>query len=168
MDSQTQITEKKTEKMVDRNRSSEPDSKPVTRKVSEFASSIKDLADLQIQLLKVDIKECVQRIRMPAIMLVSGLMLGAACFPVLLATVAFVLVENFELSYAAAFGIAVGVGMGLSLILCLVSLSRLNQGLSVLQRSQQEFVRNLHFVKGEVTHNRISRRHLFFDVFGGQ
>ena len=161
------MTEKSTEKVGDRRGASEPDAKPVSRMVSEFASSVKALADLQIQLLKVDLRECVQRIRMPTLVLITGLMLGAACLPVLLAAGALLLVEYFDFSYAAAFGIAVAVGLGLSLLLSAVSWNRLTKGFSALQRSQQEFLRNVNFVKGGVKQRRLSRRHLF-DVFGGQ
>lgn len=121
------------------------------------------LAELQAQLLVADVQECGRRMLVPGLVLLSGVALGLACFPIALAALALLLIQIFETSYAAGFLIAVVVGAVLSALLCVIGWFQVRERVAVLRRSQQELVCNLHWIKKVLERSRITRRNSIDD-----
>jgi hypothetical protein len=126
--------------------------------VGEFAYDVLTLAELQAQLFVADIQEFGQRVRVPGLVLLSGIALGVACFPIGLTALALVVVQVFETSYAAGFLIAVAVGAALSALLCAIGWYQVRDRVAVLGRSQQALVRNLRWIKKVLERSRVTRR----------
>lgn len=127
--------------------------RPVVKKVGEFAHDLVILAELQMQLLVVDLRECVKRMVTPVLVGLVGVAMGLGVFPVALAALAFVLVETLQLTIAAALGCSVLAGIVIAGALCIFSLRQLRQQTKVLERSQSEFVRNVRWIKQVLQHN---------------
>jgi Putative Actinobacterial Holin-X, holin superfamily III len=149
MDHQTKISEQ--------NGKPETATKDMARDVGEFAHNVLTLAELQAQLFVADVQECGQRVLVPGLVLLCGVALGLACFPIALAAVALLVVQVFQTSYAAGFLIAAVVGVALSAPLCVVGWFQVRDRLAVLARSQQELVRNLSWIKKVLERSRITR-----------
>jgi uncharacterized membrane protein YqjE len=155
MDYQTQISEQ--------NGSPQTVSKGLARDVGEFAHDVLTLAELQGQLFVADVQQCSQRVLVPGLVLLGGLALGLACFPVALAALALLVIQIFETSYAAAFLIAALVGAVLSALVCVIGWFQVRERVAVLGRSQRELVRNLRWIKKVLQRSRIARRNSFDD-----
>ena len=145
-------------KISDRNGSPEIAPKALARDVGEFAHDVLTLAELQAQLLAADVQECGQRVLVPGLVLLCGVALGLACFPIALAALALLFIQVFETSYAAGFLIAVVVGAVLSALLCVIGWLQIRERVAVLQRSRQELVRNLRWIRKVLERSRITRR----------
>ena len=126
--------------------------------MGEFAHDVFTLAELQAQLFVADVQECGQRVLVPGLVLLCGVALGLACFPIALAALALLVIQVFETSYAAGFLMAVVVGAVLSALLCVIGWFQVRQRVAVLGRSQQELVRNLRWIKKVLERSRITRR----------
>jgi len=149
MDHQTQVSE--------RNGSPQAGRKTMARDVGEFAHDVLTLAELQAQLLAADVQECSRRVLVPGLVLVGGVALGLSCFPIAMAAVALLLIEIFELSYAAGFLTTAAVGAVLSAILSAIGWFLVRRRVAVLGRSRQELVRNLRWIKKVLERSRITR-----------
>lgn len=139
MDHQTKISE--------RNGSPETVPRALARDVGEFAHDVLTLAELQAQLLVADVQECGQRVLVPGLVLLCGVALGLACFPIALAVLALLLVQVFGTSYAAGFLVAVVVGAIVSTLLGAIGWFQVHKHVGVLRRSQQELAHNLRWIK---------------------
>jgi uncharacterized membrane protein YqjE len=145
-------------KLGDQNGSARSASKGLARDVGEFAYDVFTLAELQAQLFVADMQECGQRVRVPGLILLFGMALGVACFPIALAALALIIVEVFGTSYAMGFLIAVVAGAALSTLLCVIGWHQVRDRVAVLGRSQQALVRNLRWIKKVLERSRITRR----------
>jgi uncharacterized membrane protein YqjE len=144
-------------KMSEQNGSPVPTSKGLARDAGEFAHDMFTLTELQAQLFIADVQECGQRVFVPALVLLCGLALCLACFPIALAALALLLIQVFEISYAAGFLIAVVLGAILSGLLCVIGWFQVRGRMAVMQRSRQELIRNLHWIKKVLERNRSTR-----------
>jgi uncharacterized membrane protein YqjE len=126
--------------------------------VGEFAHDVLTLAELQGQLFVADVRECSKRVLIPGLVLLGGVALGLACVPFALAALALLLIQVFEISYAAGFLIAAVAGAVLSALLGVIGWFQVRKGLAVLGRSQQELVRNLRWIKKVLERSRLTRR----------
>ncbi len=133
----------------------------LARDVGEFAHDVLTLAELQAELLVADVQECGQRVLLPGIVLLCGVALGLACFPVALTALALLLIQVLGTSYAAGFLVAAVVGAVLSALLCVIGWFQVRKRLAVMQRSQQELVRNLRWIKKVLERSRITRSNGF-------
>jgi hypothetical protein len=141
-------------KIDDRNRAPESASKGFARGVGDFTHDVLTLAELQAQLLAADVRECRQHALAPAILLVSGLVVGLACFPVGLAALALYMVESYKMSYATGFLTASIAGAVLGALLSVFGCLQVRKSLAVLRRSQHELIRNLRWIRKVVDHSR--------------
>lgn len=144
-------------KISERNGSPQTTTKVLARDVGEFVHDVFTLAELQAELFVADMQECGQRILVPGLVLLWGVALGLACFPIALAALALLLIQVFETSLAAGFLMAVLVGAVVSTLLCVVGWFQFRARLAVLRRSQQELVRNLRWIKKVLVRSRIKR-----------
>ena len=150
MDSQTKVSQQ--------NGAPQTAPRALARDVGEFAHDVLTLAELQGQLFVANVQECSQRVLVPGLILLGGVALGLACVPVALAALALLLIQVFEISYAAGFLIAALLGAALSALLGTIGWFQVRKGLAVMGRSQQELVRNLRWIKKVLERSRITRR----------
>lgn len=137
-----------------------PESAPsvLARGVGDFAHDVLTLAELQMQLLVADVRECRRTGLAASLILLCGLALGLACFPLALAALAFSIIQVLETTYAVGLLIAVAVGAVLSALLCAIGWFQIRKRLAVLRRSQQEFVCNVGWIKKVLKRNRVEHR----------
>ena len=131
--------------------------KALARDVGDFAHDTFTLAELQAQLFVADVRECRQRVLVPGLVLLGGVALALACFPIALAALALWLAQVLETSYTVGFLIAVVLGAVFSALLCVIGCLQIRGRLAVLRRSQQELIRNLRWVKKVMERSRITR-----------
>ena len=143
--------------MNERNGSQETAPRAFAPDMREFGHGAFTLAELQAQLLVTDVRECGQRVKVPSLLLLAGLVLGSACLPIGLAALALWLVQAFDMSYATGFLIATVAGAMLSMLLCGLGWFLVRQRLLVLRRSYEELVRNLGWFKKVLERNRCTR-----------
>jgi hypothetical protein len=105
------------------------------------------LVELQASLLKIDIRQCLAGLIVPGIALVGGAMLLLSCLPILLASIALLLVETLEWSHAQAFFCALGIGLLLGGIACLVGAIFIRRSFQHFERSRSEFAQNVSWIK---------------------
>jgi hypothetical protein len=105
------------------------------------------LVELQTGLLKLDVKQCLKGLLVPAIALAAGAVLILSCLPILLAAVALLMVELFAWSLPQAFFFAVGCGLVLGGGACLGGAFAIRRSLAPLERSRSELVCNLTWIK---------------------
>jgi uncharacterized integral membrane protein len=122
--------------------------------VGAFANDAVTLTELQSQLLAADMRECSRGAWVPSLVLLAGLALGLACFPIAMVTAALGLVYFLETSHFTAFLIVLAGGVIGSALLCVLSWIRVRQHVAVLGRSRDELVRNLRWMKRVITRNR--------------
>lgn len=144
-------------KVNERNGSSATAPRALTRDVGEFALDVLTLAKLQVQLFVTDWRESSRRALVPGLALLAGVALGLSCIPFALATLALALIEIFETSYATGFLLATIVGAISSALLGVSGWLLVCKRLAVLQRSQQELVRNLRWIKKVLERDRATR-----------
>lgn len=132
-------------------------SKGLARDVGEFAHDVFTLAELQTQLFVTDVQEYRQRVTIPGAILLGGGAMGLACFPIALTAFALWIVQVLEASYAAGFLLAAVAGAVLSATLCAIGWFQVRKRMTVLQRSQQELIRNLNWIKKSFERNRVTR-----------
>lgn len=144
-------------KVNERNGSPQTVPKTLARELGAFAHDVFILAELQAQLFAADLQECRRRAFLPALLLIGGVVLGLSCIPFSLAALALLLIQVFETSYATGFLLATLVGVILSTLLCVSGWFLVREQLTVLRRSQEEFVRNLRWIKKVLERNRITR-----------
>jgi hypothetical protein len=145
-------------KVSERNGSPSTTTNGLAQDVGEFAHNVLTLAELQAQLFASDVQECSQRVLVPALVLVAGIALGLACFPIALVAVALLLVEMFQASYAVGFLIAAAAGAVTSALLSTVGWLIVRKRAAVLGRSQEELIRNLRWLKKVIERSRITRK----------
>lgn len=145
--------------MVDQTQVAERNGSPagLARDVGEFAYDVLTLAELQGQLLVADVQECSQKVLAPGLALLCGAALGLAGLPIALVALALWLQESLAISYAAGFLLSAGIAMVVGAPLCAVGWFLVRKRLAVLQRSQQEFARNLNWIKKVLQRTRITR-----------
>ncbi len=134
-------------KIDERNRTSKNASSGFAQGVADFTLDVLTLAELQAQLLAADVQECRQRVLVPGLLLLCGLAVGLACFPVGLTALAFCLVQSYKTSYATGFLTAFIVGAVLGAVLSVLGCLQVKKRLAVLRRSQQELIRNLRWIR---------------------
>jgi len=112
-----------------------------------FAQDVLTLAELQVQLLAIDVRECRARLTVPVLLLLGGFAIALACFPIGLAAFALCLIEFFNTTYATGFLTAFMVGAILGALMSIIGWRRVGKRMAVLQRSQHELARNLRWIK---------------------
>ncbi len=112
------------------------------------------LAELQVQLLAIDVRECRARMTVPVLLLLGGFAIAFACFPIGLVAFALCLIQFFNTSYATGFLIAFLVGAILGTLMSIVGWRRVSKRMAVLKRSQHELARNLQWIKKVIDHSR--------------
>jgi hypothetical protein len=127
-----------------RHRTQMPD---VAGSVSGLTHDVIELAELQTQLLMLDLKKSTQKTRTCLILAVIAVCLLLASLPVALVALAALLVEQLEWSQSAALGVATLVGLVLAGIFAVAAYGIVRSGLLSIERSRDEFNRNIAWIK---------------------
>lgn len=119
----------------------------VARNTAEFLHDVVTLVELQASLLKIDTRQCLAGLVMPAIALAVGAMLLLSCLPILLASIALLLVETLDWTLAQAFFCALGIGLLVGGIACLAGAMFIRRSFQHFERSRSELVQNVTWIK---------------------
>jgi len=119
----------------------------VVGNLAEFGNDVASLAELQAKLAVIDLKESAGKAALPAVLAATGLVLLLAGLPVALMGIAGLLVKYAGLSEGWAYLLTGGVVLVLAGALALLGLMRLRQSFTSFRRSQEEFARNLAWIR---------------------
>lgn len=115
--------------------------------MADFAHDLTTLTELQARLFVVDCKATAGHMVLPTVLAIIGGVLAAACVPVALMGIAFILVFEAGWSHGAAFLItalgALVIGGGLAFAAWLL----VRKNLTLFDRSKEELTRNLTWIK---------------------
>jgi uncharacterized membrane protein YqjE len=114
---------------------------------SDLTHDVIELTELQSKLLVLDIKKSSQRLQSCAILAVIGVCLLLGTFPVALLALSQVFVQQFAWSQAAALGAATLLGLLLTAAAAGAAWSIFQSGVISLNRSREEFSRNVDWLK---------------------
>jgi len=138
------------------------DESPATafaRSFSDCAHDIVNLSELQARLLALDLKQTARRTAAPAALAAVGLAILLGVVPILLVTIAYVLVEVAGWPHWAGFLLASGVGLIVGGGLAGVAYALFRNSFSALQRSRKELSDNLRWLKDTLsTSGRLRHR----------
>lgn len=117
---------------------------------AEFVHDLVTLSELQVKLLVVDLREGSRHALLPLGLIVLAGCLALGVFPILLAALALGLAAA-GLSYWLSFLLAALIGVIISGATGYGGYVLLKKQAKVLRRSQEEFERNVHWVKSALT-----------------
>jgi uncharacterized membrane protein YqjE len=119
----------------------------VGRSVSGLAHDVITLAELQAQLLAVDLRDSRSRAALPVALLISGVLLALGTVPVLLLGIGWLLVMHAGWTEGTAFLTVGGSAIVLAAAITWIGSQRLRSAITVLTRSCQELSENIQWLK---------------------
>ncbi len=119
----------------------------VAGSVSELTHDVIEISELQAKLFVMDVKKSSRRTRTCLVLAVIGACLLLGTIPVALFALAQLLVEQLQWSQSAALGAATLVGLVLAASAAGAAWAMVKSGLVSLQRSREEFARNIDWLK---------------------
>ena len=138
--------------IVGGNGRSEAPATAVRRGMSGFAHDLATLAELQINLFTTDTKECVNKIILPFAAIAVGLVLLLGCLPVLLLGLAELMVQAEWLSEGWAYLVTAIAAAVIAVIASYVGYIKVRTSLTTFQRSKEELIENLNWLKRMLKH----------------
>jgi hypothetical protein len=120
-----------------------PPSNGVAKGMAELTHDTMTLAELQLELLGIDCRDGIQRLRFPAVLLLIAAMVVTGSVAIALVACAELLTQTVGLSRATAFAIAAAGGLGVAVTLGLVGRAYLRGVTGIFHRSQDEWARNV-------------------------
>jgi hypothetical protein len=124
------------------------------RNLGQLGNDVVTLAELQVELLQVDMRDWLRACTMPMILLAAGVLLGLASFPVLLLSLAYALGQVTEWSLAVRLLAASGAGLIVAGIFAVVAVHLLRRDAKILSRSTAELRRNVRWLKEVLTQSK--------------
>ena len=121
--------------------------KGVAKGMGELAHDIVSLAELQLELFRVDCREGLRRILIPVALLMSAGIVALGTVPIVLILIAEILTQAAGLSRAAAFSIAAMCGFVLAVIMGVAGWSYMRGVVHVFERSREELTSNMTWIK---------------------
>jgi len=122
----------------------------VATSFSGLAHDVIELSELQGQLFVLDVKSTGQKTRTSIVLGVIGACVLLGTMPVLLFALAELLVEQLDWARSAGFAVSAAVGILASAAFLVASWNRLSAGLNSMQRSRDEFSRNIAWIKSSL------------------
>lgn len=119
----------------------------VGENVADLTHDLLALAELQFQLLLVDLREGGSHSKLPLALIAAGALLALGTVPVALLGIGWLLVNLAELSQGVAFLVTAAGALLLAGLLAWWGYSRLRGAMSLLTRSRGEFAANIHWIK---------------------
>lgn len=118
----------------------------VAGNIADVAHDLTLLAELQAQLLAADLKQTGRKLALPAGLALVALAIALGSFPVFLLAVAALLVQA-GMALWGALAVAAALGLVLAGVLLGAAWLGIRSNLKILDRSREEFARNLDWVK---------------------
>jgi hypothetical protein len=116
--------------------------------VRQIARDVGALAELQAELLQVELRAWLRTCAVPVLALgVSAAIIGLASTPILLLALAHALVEYAALSLPAALASAGGAGVAIAAICAALAWRQAKRGGGAFSRFKNELTRNIRWVK---------------------
>ena len=115
--------------------------------MGELAHDIVSLAELQLELFRVDCREGLRRILIPVALLLFAGIVAVGTVPIALILIAELLVQAAGLSRAVAFLIAAMSGFIVALAIGVVGWFYLRGVVRVFERSREELTSNMAWIK---------------------
>jgi uncharacterized membrane protein YqjE len=125
----------------------------VVSNLAEFGNDFATLAELQAKLAVIDLKETAGRAVVPVGLLVGALVLLLGSVPVLLIGVAELIVRYTSIGHDVALLLTAGGTLALALVIGALAVPRLRKSFENLQRSREELIRNVSWVKTVLTYS---------------
>lgn len=122
----------------------------MTRNVSGLASDISTLAELQGRLFALDAKQSARKLIVPLVLTLLGVVFLLGSIPVLLMGVAYLLTD-LGMDGTAALFVAFAIGLVIGALGVGIGWALLRHSLDPFQRSRNELVRNLQWIKSALT-----------------
>jgi len=116
-----------------------------------LTGDIASLAELQAELVAVDLKDTVGRATWPGVVLVVSAVLLVATLPVLLIGLAFALASALAISQAAALLLTGGIFALVAAVVGTVAALRFLRSFESFRRSREELVRNVSWIRTVIT-----------------
>lgn len=129
------------------NGSDEHTARDVARSAADLWHHILTLSELQIRLVAVELGAIIGPARIPFCVLATGCVLALASLPVVLVSLALVLMETTDLTPAGAFAVTSVLAVSLAGALIIVGWHQLRRKATGFPRSRQEWKRNWSWLK---------------------
>lgn len=123
-----------------------------TRSASGFARDVSTLADLQLKLFSTDLQEALSRMAVPLFLIVASGVMAAAALPLILVGFAFLLVYYAEWAIAWSMLVIAAATILLAAVTGAIAYRSVQRGLKSLDRSKQELLRNINWIKSVLQH----------------
>ena len=121
--------------------------KTVARGMAELAHDVVTLGELQAQLAKAELDAWARSFILPVVLLASGLFITLGSVPVLLLSLAYVLVEQAGWPLSLSLLVAGVVGLAIAGAVAGIGLWRLRKHPALLVESRDQFNRNVNWIK---------------------
>jgi len=121
--------------------------------IAGFANDASTLAELQFKLLKLDLKNSVQKATVPVVLTVLGIVILLGAVPVLLAGVALLLASSLAISFGLALVLVAIVTMIVAGALAALAGLRLPLAFDSFRRSTEELSRNISWIRTVLVHS---------------
>ena len=119
----------------------------VAKDMGELTSDVMSLAQLQLELFTTDCRTGMKGLLTPVVLLLGAGLAAFGTVPVVLLLIAEVLVHVAGLSPLAALSTAALTGLFAAIVLGIVGWSQVRGIGRVFQRSREELIRNLNWIK---------------------
>jgi hypothetical protein len=119
----------------------------VAASVSDLTHDVIEISELQVQLLSLDAKQSVEKLKACIVMAVIGAAIVLGSIPVALLAIGAVFVERLDWPYDAAIGVATAIGLAAAGAVLAVAYSYVKRGLVSFDRSREELQRNIAWLK---------------------
>jgi len=135
-------------------RQKEPD---VATSFSELTHDVIELAELQAQLLALDVKTTTQKTRTSLILAVVGICILLGSIPVGLMAISHIFIDQLQWPPAAGYAVGMLIGIVLSAAFMAAGYYQISTGFSALERSREELRRNIAWIKSSLRSQRHSQ-----------
>jgi len=119
----------------------------VATSFAELSHDVIELAELQAKLLAYDVQKTSQNAKIAIALCLIGVCVLLGCIPVVLITIAEVLIATTDLSAAPSYAIATLIGLAVAGGTLAYGLIRFKKGVVALDRSREELHRNIGWLK---------------------
>ena len=132
---------------IARSKSSKNAPNGVAKDMGELTHDVVSLAELQFELFRIDCREGIKQLLIPAALLLFAVGVAIGTVPIALTLIAELLVQSAGLSRVAAYSIAAMSGFAAAAVMGIAGWSCLRGVVSVFERSREELIRNLTWIK---------------------
>lgn len=125
----------------------------VVSSASEVAGDMIELAELQVKLLRTDVKDLIQRAKLPLVVLIVGMVAAIAALPTLTFGLAQWLAQRMDIALWTS-QLIVGVAiLAIAILFVAIAVARLQHALAALHTTTSELAKNFAWLKELVQRN---------------